>query len=166
MELAENVVQEWLKQPDDQGRSWKSAVLNGALLWRMVKYFMPNAGQAFKKAWDFPEANDIQNAYQQRLGARNRFSGTMPVGFARWHIPLVMVYFLILSYFKRFRALRSFFFSFVFAMCLKKREYYVSEKTDGVRYFLVVASGKAVMVDRSNCAFTTSGGAEWIFHSS
>ena len=44
-----------------------------------------------------------------------------------------------------------------FCVAFQKRDYFVSEKTDGVRYFLVVASGKAVMVDRSNCPFTTSG---------
>ncbi|DAZ94308.1 TPA: hypothetical protein N0F65_012077, partial [Lagenidium giganteum] len=128
VELANMVVEDWLKQPDDQGQSWKAAVVSSSFLWKMVKYFMPNAGQAFKKAWDFPGATEVQNAYETRLRVRGKFGGTMPVGFARWHIPHV-----------------------------KKREYYVSEKTDGVRYFLVVAGGTTVLVDRSNSPFTTSG---------
>ncbi|TMW60323.1 hypothetical protein Poli38472_000365 [Pythium oligandrum] len=128
VELDNNVVQEWLRQPDTDGQSWKSATVTAASLWKMVKYFMPNAGQAFKRGWEFPGAGEVQNAYQLRLGVRGKFAGTMPVGFARWHIPLV-----------------------------KEREYYVSEKTDGVRYFLVVAGGTTVLVDRSNTAFTTSG---------
>jgi ATP-dependent DNA ligase len=36
-------------------------------------------------------------------------------------------------------------------------EYYVSEKTDGVRYFLVVAGGTAALIDRSNMPFTAPG---------
>jgi mRNA guanylyltransferase len=90
---------------------------------------MPNAGNAFKRGWNFAGATEIQNAYQGRVsGARGKFPGTMPVGFARWHIPMV-----------------------------KEREYYVSEKTDGVRYFLVVAGGTSALIDRSNAAFTTTG---------
>lgn len=128
VELNQAVVDEWLKQPDDNGQSWRSATTTASYLWKMVKYFMPNSGQAFKTNWDFAGATEVQNAYQLRLGVRGKFSGTMPVGFARWHIPLV-----------------------------KTREYFVSEKTDGVRYFLVVAGGTAVLVDRSNAPFTTSG---------
>lgn len=128
VELNQTVVHEWLKQPDDNSQSWRSATITASYLWKMVKYFMPNAGQAFKTSWDFAAATEVQNAYQLRLGVRGKFSGTMPVGFARWHIPLV-----------------------------KSREYYVSEKTDGVRYFLVVAGGKTVLVDRSNAPFTTTG---------
>lgn len=128
LELNQTVVHEWLKQPDDNGQSWRGATATASHLWKLVKYFMPNAGQAFKTNWDFDGATEVQNAYQLRLGVRGKFSGTMPVGFARWHIPLV-----------------------------KTREYFVSEKTDGVRYFLVVAGGTAVLVDRSNSPFTTSG---------
>ncbi|EEY67585.1 uncharacterized protein PITG_18416 [Phytophthora infestans T30-4] len=102
-------------QPDENGQSWKCAIEMSSLLWKMVKYFMPNSGQAFKR-------------HLGRLGIRGKFSGTMPVGFARWHIPLV-----------------------------QSREYFVSEKTDGVRYFLVVAGGTTVLVDRSNAAFAASG---------
>ncbi|KAF1779965.1 CYTH-like domain [Phytophthora cactorum] len=128
VELSEPAVNGWLSQPDENGQSWKSAIETSSLLWKMVKYFMPNSGQAFKRHWDFPGATEVQNAYQGRLGIRGKFSGTMPVGFARWHIPLV-----------------------------QSREYFVSEKTDGVRYFLVVAGGTTVLVDRSNSAFTASG---------
>ncbi|RLN97297.1 hypothetical protein BBJ28_00016169 [Nothophytophthora sp. Chile5] len=128
VELSETAVNDWLSQPDGNGQSWKSAIETSSLLWKMVKYFMPNAGQAFKIHWDFPGATEVQNAYQGRLGVRGKFSGTMPVGFARWHIPLV-----------------------------QSREYYVSEKTDGVRYFLVVAGGTTVLVDRSNSPFAASG---------
>lgn len=128
IELQDTVVQDWLKQPDENQLSWKSALVTASHLWKMVKDFMPNAGQAFKQSWDFSGATEVQNAYQLRLGSRNKFAGTMPVGFARWHIPLV-----------------------------KTREYFVSEKTDGVRYFLVVAGGTTVMVDRKNEPFTASG---------
>ncbi|ETM35470.1 hypothetical protein L914_17640 [Phytophthora nicotianae] len=128
VELSEPAVNGWLGQPDENGQSWKSAIETSSLLWKMVKYFMPNSGQAFKRHWDFPGATEAQNAYQGRLGIRGKFSGTMPVGFARWHIPLV-----------------------------QSREYFVSEKTDGVRYFLVVAGGTTVLVDRSNSAFAASG---------
>ncbi|GMF25177.1 unnamed protein product [Phytophthora lilii] len=128
VELSEPAVNGWLSQPDENGQSWKSAIETSSLLWKMVKYFMPNSGQAFKRHWDFPGATEVQNAYQGRLGIRGKFSGTMPVGFARWHIPLV-----------------------------QSREYFVSEKTDGVRYFLVVAGGTTVLVDRSNSPFAASG---------
>uniref|UniRef100_M4BKZ1 mRNA 5'-phosphatase n=1 Tax=Hyaloperonospora arabidopsidis (strain Emoy2) TaxID=559515 RepID=M4BKZ1_HYAAE len=128
VELCEPAVNGWLSQPDENGQSWKSAIETSSLLWKMVKYFMPNSGQAFKRNWDFPGATEVQNAYQGRLGVRGKFSGTMPVGFARWHIPLV-----------------------------QSREYFVSEKTDGVRYFLVVAGGTTVLVDRSNSPFAASG---------
>lgn len=128
VELNQTVVHDWLKQPDENGQSWKSATVTASYLWKMVKYFMPQAGQAFKTNWGFSGATEVQNAYQLRLGVRGKFSGTMPVGFARWHIPLV-----------------------------KTREYFVSEKTDGVRYFLVVAGETTVLVDRSNAPFTTSG---------
>uniref|UniRef100_K3W9X5 mRNA 5'-phosphatase n=1 Tax=Globisporangium ultimum (strain ATCC 200006 / CBS 805.95 / DAOM BR144) TaxID=431595 RepID=K3W9X5_GLOUD len=128
VELNQTVVSDWLRQPDENGQSWKSATVTASYLWKMVKYFMPQAGQAFKSNWGFPSATEVQNAYQLRLGVRNKFSGTMPVGFARWHIPLV-----------------------------KTREYFVSEKTDGVRYFLVVAGDAVVLVDRSNAPFVASG---------
>ncbi|GMF46836.1 unnamed protein product [Phytophthora fragariaefolia] len=128
VELSEPAVNGWLSQPDENGQSWKSAIETSSLLWKMVKYFMPNSGQAFKRHWDFPGATEVQNAYQGRLGIRGKFSGTMPVGFARWHIPLV-----------------------------QSREYFVSEKTDGVRYFLVVAGGTTVLIDRSNSPFAASG---------
>ncbi|TDH65295.1 hypothetical protein CCR75_001807 [Bremia lactucae] len=128
VELSEPVVNGWLSQTDENDQSWKSAVEMSSLLWKMVKYFMPNSGQAFKRNWDFPGATEVQNAYQGRLGVRGKFSGTMPVGFARWHIPLV-----------------------------QSREYFVSEKTDGVRFFLVVAGGKTVLIDRSNSPFAASG---------
>jgi hypothetical protein len=128
VELVETVVQEWLKQPDDNGSSWKAAVVTASHLWKMAKYFMPNAGQAFKHNWDFPGATEVQNAYQARIGTRGKFGGTMPVGFARADIPRV-----------------------------QSGEYYVSEKTDGVRYFLVVAGGTAALIDRSNMPFTAPG---------
>ncbi|KAI9907984.1 hypothetical protein PsorP6_004724 [Peronosclerospora sorghi] len=128
VELSEPAVNAWLSQPDESGLSWKSAIEASSLLWKMVKYFMPNSGQAFKRNWDFPGATEVQDAYQGRLGIRGKFSGTMPVGFARWHIPFV-----------------------------QSREYFVSEKTDGVRYFLVVAGGTTVLVDRSNSPFAASG---------
>lgn len=128
VELVETVVQDWLKQPDDNGASWKAAVVTASHLWKMAKYFMPNAGQAFKHTWEFSGATEIQNAYQARVGSRGKFGGTMPVGFARADIPRV-----------------------------QSGEYYVSEKTDGVRYFLVVAGGTSALIDRSNMPFTAPG---------
>jgi hypothetical protein len=85
------MVEEWLKQSDQEGKSWNGAMNNAGNLWKMVKYFMHNAGQALKHSWDFDGADEIQKYYQVRLGVRNKFGGTMPVGFARWHIPVVMV---------------------------------------------------------------------------
>ncbi|KAL0584709.1 hypothetical protein ABG067_005446 [Albugo candida] len=129
LELTNALTQEWLQQSDDGDRSLNKAINHASILWKWVRFFMPHVGQAYKTSWDSLAASELQNAYSKRLGGnRNRFNGTMPVGFARWHIPFV-----------------------------KKGEYHVSEKTDGVRYFLVVAGGSTVLVDRSNAAYTTCG---------
>ena len=127
VELKPNAVQDWLTMGDD-AQAFKIASEHSAQLWNIVKYFMPGAGHAFKRRWGFDGAAEIQQAYRNLVPRKDSFPGTMPVGFARWHIPHI-----------------------------KSRKYWVAEKTDGVRYFLVVAGGTAALVDRTNSAFTCSG---------
>ncbi|OQR82566.1 hypothetical protein ACHHYP_15857 [Achlya hypogyna] len=129
LELKPAAVTDWLNKGEDQ--TWQAANKNAGLLWNTVsKYFMKDASQAYKVNWDDVDpTNDIRNAYLQHFDHPAKFPGTMPVGFARANIPLVRA---------------------------RDKEYFVSEKTDGVRYFLVVGS-RVVLVDRSNLAFTAPG---------
>ncbi|RQM27290.1 hypothetical protein B5M09_007907 [Aphanomyces astaci] len=128
LELQPTMVKDWLNLPEDQ--SWKGAIGSAGVLWStMSRHFMVQASQAYKQSWDVVDPdNTLRHAYQRHFDNPQKFPGTMPVGFARWHIPTV-----------------------------RDRDYFCSEKTDGVRYFLVAANNKVVLVDRSNLPFTAPG---------
>ncbi|OQS03401.1 hypothetical protein THRCLA_21173, partial [Thraustotheca clavata] len=130
MELKPNMMKEWLNLPDEA--IWQGANTNAGILWStMSRYFMLNASQAYKMQWENIDPNNqIRNAYLQHFDHPSKFPGTMPVGFARHNIPAVRA---------------------------RDKDYYCSEKTDGVRYFLVVANQTVVLVDRSNLPFAAPG---------
>ncbi|KAH9085126.1 hypothetical protein LEN26_020644 [Aphanomyces euteiches] len=128
LELRPSIVQAWLNLPD--GRSRNGAIGSAGVLWSTLsKNLMVQAAQAYKQSWEQVDPdNALRHAYQRHFDNPQKFPGTMPVGFARWHIPAV-----------------------------REREYYCSEKTDGVRYFLVAAANRVILVDRSNLPFTAPG---------
>lgn len=132
IELKNSAAQTWLRAPELEG--FKVAMELSAELWNAVRMFMPNSGQAFKRTWHSiaPQEEALRSAYIDIFGsqwkARDKFPGTMPVGFSRWHLAQI-----------------------------KRRKYWISEKTDGVRYFLVVAGGTVALIDRTNAPFTTAG---------
>ncbi|ETV91049.1 hypothetical protein H310_14289 [Aphanomyces invadans] len=128
LELQPTMVKDWLNLPEDQ--TWKGAIGSAGVLWSTVsRHFMVAASQAYRQTWDAVDPdNALRHAYQRHFDNPQKFPGTMPVGFARWHIPNV-----------------------------RDRDYFCSEKTDGVRYFLVAANQRVVLVDRSNLPFTAPG---------
>ncbi|CAK4081691.1 unnamed protein product [Aphanomyces euteiches] len=128
LELRPSFVQAWLNLPD--GRSRNGAIGSAGVLWSTLsKNLMVQAAQAYKQSWEQVDPdNALRHAYQRHFDNPQKFPGTMPVGFARWHIPAV-----------------------------REREYYCSEKTDGVRYFLVATANRVILVDRSNLPFTAPG---------
>ncbi|KDO28096.1 hypothetical protein SPRG_20256 [Saprolegnia parasitica CBS 223.65] len=130
LELKPNAVKEWLNMAHEQ--TWVGANTNAGLLWNtLTRHFMPHASQAYKVNWDVMDPEHaVRNAYLSHFDHANKFPGTMPVGFARCNLPVVRA---------------------------RDREYFVSEKTDGVRYFLVVGPGVVVLVDRSSFAFVAPG---------
>ncbi|KAF0718729.1 Aste57867_1514 [Aphanomyces stellatus] len=136
LELQNTLVKEWLKLP--QGQSVKGALDSAGILWGTVsKTFMKEASQAYKQSWDAVDpTNELRHAYQRHFDNPQKFPGTMPVGFTRSHIATV-----------------------------RDRDYFCSEKTDGVRYFLVVANTRIALVDRSNLPFAAPGleALAWIF---
>lgn len=93
-------MQDWLTAPDES-QAAKIASEQSSQIWNMVKLLMPPAGQAFKKKWGFPGTQEVKSAYRHLvsdLWSSDKFPGTMPVGFARWHIPHIKVNFIYFLY--------------------------------------------------------------------
>eukprot|EP00300_Choanocystis_sp_HF-7_P002093 c11637_g1_i1.p1 GENE.c11637_g1_i1~~c11637_g1_i1.p1 ORF type:complete len:657 (+),score=145.33 c11637_g1_i1:32-2002(+) len=129
-EIELEIPQNFFANVTDESSLVQCAAKFSALLSRGVMLLIPNVSEATQIEIEPGHLRSIKDTCRSMSGHRSdAFPGTMPVGLARRHLETV-----------------------------RRGEYFVSEKTDGVRYFMVRVHGyPTVMIDRKFHVFTVSG---------
>lgn len=133
MELDMSACGEWLQADSQEEADTITSRLASRLL-DVIQRLNPMesaTAESFLKEMDRPQVAGAARARCQDVGGRN-FPGTMPVNLCRKDVALV-----------------------------QQGDYWLAEKTDGVRYFLIVAEDRkgraATLVDRSMSMFSFPG---------
>lgn len=138
LELRQPRALEWLKAAEPEGRRalQRQLVAGPGGLIEMLRYFDMNRMHDEVEIGPVPAQDQAKRFLHQSIGVQHysAFPGTMPVAFTRRNIEIVQA---------------------------PQNDYYASEKTDGVRYILVVHNGSATLMDRKEKGFTTLGLPWW-----